>query len=75
MARPYNRKSTQSGVSEDAQPDTKADDVQPQSFVLARNHGIVIDGRSRFYAAGLSLDPEKDSALISTLVRSGATFE
>jgi hypothetical protein len=65
----------QSDAAEDAQPDTKAEDAQPKSFVLARNHGMVIDGRSRFYSAGLSLDPEKDSALISTLVRSGATFE
>ena len=56
------------------QPDQDADQ-QPQAFVLARNHGIVMDGRSRFYEAGLTLHPEKDGALISALVRSGASFE
>ncbi len=75
MARPYKRQPTQSDAAEDAQPDTKAEDAQPQSFVLARNHGMVVAGRSQFYERGTSLDPEKDGALISALVRSGATFE
>jgi len=74
MARPYNRQPTQ---PEDAQPDQVAqpEDAQPQSFVLARNHGMVVAGRSQYYERGLSLDPDKDATLISSLVRSGATFE
>ena len=44
-------------------------------FVLARNHGMVVAGRSRFYPAGTEFDANDDGALISALVRSGATFE
>lgn len=47
----------------------------PQAFVLARNHGMVVHGRSHFYPAGLDLDADKDAELISALVRSGASFK
>ncbi len=60
----------------DQQPQADQDaDQQPQAFVLARNHGMIVDGRSRFYEAGFKLDPENDGALISALVQSGASFE
>lgn len=45
-------------------------------FVLKKNHGLVIAGKSHaFYPAGTEFDPESDAALISRLVQSGALFE
>ena len=61
-----------------AQSEPEQENAQAQSeprFVLARNHGIVVGGRSRFYPAGTEFNASEESALISALVRSGATFE
>ncbi|HEX8894462.1 MAG TPA: hypothetical protein VF783_14120 [Terriglobales bacterium] len=45
-------------------------------FVLKKNHGMVIAGKSHaFYPAGTELDPATDAALIFQLVQSGAQFE
>ena len=42
-------------------------------FVLKKNHGLTLHGRSsKHYAAGTVFDPATDGELISQLVRGGA---
>lgn len=52
-----------------------AQDQGAPRFVLAKNHGMVVGGVSRFYPAGTEFDEAKEATLISALVRSGAQFE
>lgn len=61
-------RSAQDGAEQNAEQESPR-------FVLARNHGLVVGGVCRFYPAGSQFDPEKDGALISSLIRAGATFE
>lgn len=57
-------------MSDDA-PEQKA-----ERFVLAKNHGLIVDGRTcQFYAAGTEFDPESDAKTIAALVQAGAIFE
>ncbi len=45
-------------------------------FVLKKNFGLTHSARSsNFYPAGTEFDAEKDSALVTELVRNGAIFE
>lgn len=45
-------------------------------FVLKKNHGLVVHGRSgQFFEAGTEFDPEADSELIAALSQSGAILE
>jgi hypothetical protein len=47
-----------------------------ERFVLKKNHGLLLHGRSsQHYLAGTEFDPVKDAALISQLAQSGAIFE
>lgn len=55
----------------DGAPEQKA-----ECFVLAKNHGLVVDGRTcQFYSAGTEFDPETDAKTIAALVQAGAIFE
>ncbi|MEX3933278.1 hypothetical protein AB4Y32_15995 [Paraburkholderia phymatum] len=50
--------------------------AQKPGFVLKKNHGLIVDGKTnQFFAAGTEFDPETDAKLIFALVQSGAVFE
>lgn len=45
-------------------------------FVLKKNHGLTILGKShRHFTAGTEFDPATDADLILRLIQSGAIFE
>lgn len=54
----------------------QAVDVAPGLFVLKKNHGLTLQGRThKFYEAGTTFDPAKDGELISQLIQSGAALD
>lgn len=54
-----------------------SDSAEPEkpSFVLSRNAGIVIRGKSRWWPKGHRFDADTDSALIAELIRHGVMFD
>lgn len=70
MARQPRAAAQETGAQEQDAKETNA-----PRFVLAKNHGMIIDGRSHFFPGGTEFDPASDGALISALHRTGATFE